>query len=181
MPLSDFNLSFGPVQIAVLGVFLILSVCVIAVFLTVAAHSQKNMAYEEVTRPGYRMRRGWLIFLIVVLGVGVIASLSLAPYSRGAEPTMTVKVSGYQFNWTVTPASAPVGSTVEFEVTSVDVNHGIGFYDPAGVLIGNVQAMPDRTNRVRIPMDKPGAYTLACLEFCGVGHHRMVRTFEVTQ
>lgn len=180
MPLGDFHLSFGPVQIAVLGAFLIFSVVIVSVFGVVAAHSQKNLAYEDVTRPGYRARRWWLASLIVILGIGLIFSLSLAPHGRGAEPTTTVEVSGYQFNWTVKPASAPAGSTVEFAVTSVDVNHGVGFYDPHGVLVGNVQAMPERTNRVRIKMTKPGKWTLACLEFCGVGHHRMVRTFEVT-
>ncbi len=178
---TDFSLSFGPLQMAVLGAFLVLSVVIVAVFLIVAGHSRQEVPYGEVTATGYRMRKGWLVFLIVVLGVGLIASLSLTPYGQGAEPTQTVRITGYQFNWTVSPNHVPVGSRVEFEVTSKDVNHGVGFYDPYGVLIGNIQAMPGRTNRVRLTLDTPGTYTFACLEFCGVGHHRMVRTFEVTQ
>ena len=181
MPQIDFNLSFGPLQMAVLGGFLILSVVIVAVFLVVVGHSRQDVEYGDVTKTGYRLRKWWLVLLIVILGIGLIASLSNTPYGRGAEPTHTVKISGYQFNWTVSPNTVPAGSRVEFEVTAKDVNHGVGFYDPYGVLIGNIQAMPGRTNRVRMTLNTPGTYTFACLEFCGVGHHRMVRTFEVTQ
>jgi cytochrome c oxidase subunit 2 len=65
-------------------------------------------------------------------------------------------------------------------VTSADVNHGFGLYDPDGELLGSVQAMPGYTNHLDLRLDKPGQYLVACLEFCGLGHHEMASQFEVT-
>lgn len=178
MTLKD--LSFGDFQIAVLIGFLVISVCLVGVFWAVARHSNRNVEYAEVVDTGYMLRRYWLIFLCIFLGTGLILSLSFMPYGTAAGPTEQAKIDGYQFNWTVSPAKTKVGTTVDFSVTSKDVNHGVGFYDPDGVLIGNVQAMPGYENVVSITFDKPGKYTIACLEYCGLGHHKMVREFEVT-
>lgn len=174
------NLSFGSFQIAVLIGFMIITVCLVGVFWAIARHSRQNVDFGEVTDTGYMLRRYWLTFLAILLGTGLILSLSFMPYGAAAGPTEQAKIDGYQFNWTVSPAKTKAGTTVEFTVTSKDVNHGVGFYDPDGVLIGNVQAMPGFENVVSIEFDEPGTYTLACLEYCGLGHHRMIRQFEVT-
>lgn len=173
------NLSFGGFQVAVLIGFLVISVCLVGVFWAIARHSRQNVDFGEVTDTGYMLRRYWLIFLAVLLGTGLILSLSFMPYGAAAGPTEKARIDGYQFNWTVDPAGTKAGTTVEFTVTSKDVNHGVGFYNPDGVLIGNVQAMPGFENVVSVEFDQPGTYTLACLEYCGLGHHRMVREFEV--
>lgn len=174
------NLSFGDFQIAVLIGFLVVSVCLVWVFWMVARKSRENIAYEQVSDTGYMLRRYWLVFLAIFLGTGLILSLSFMPYGSAASPTEDVKIDGYQFNWTVSPAKVKAGTEVAFHATSKDVNHGVGLYDPDGVLIGNVQAMPGFTNVMNIRLDEPGKYTLACLEYCGLGHHVMVREFEVT-
>ena len=41
---------------------------------------------------------------------------------------------------------------MRFDVTSVDVNHGFGVYDPNGRLIGSVQAMPGYTNELELDL-----------------------------
>lgn len=174
------DLSFGGFQIAVLVGFLVISACLVAIFTGVAVQARRNVAYERVSDTGYRLRRYWLAFLIVFLGAGLIVSAAFLPYGESAGPKTEVKVTGYQFNWTVRPDRIPAGTTAVFDVTAADVNHGLGLYDPQGRLIGNVQAMPDYHNRVEIKLDEPGTYVISCLEYCGLNHHRMIREFEVT-
>lgn len=174
------DLSFGGFQIAVLIGFLVVSGCLVVIFSAVARTSRRNVKYETVVDTGYRLRRGWLVFLAVLLGTGLILSLSFLPYGESAGPTERVKVTAYQFNWSVSPEKVRAGTLVDFEVTSSDVNHGLGLYDPDGVLIGNVQAMPDFENVMSLRLDKPGTYVFGCLEYCGLRHHMMLREFEVT-
>lgn len=69
--------------------------------------------------------------------------------------------------------------TVEFRVTSSDVNHGFGIYNAAGTLLTQVQAMPGYTNRLLYTFHQPGLYSILCLEYCGVGHQVMVSQFKV--
>lgn len=178
--MGRMDLSFGGFQIAVLIGFLVVSGCLLAIFGAVAWQARRNVEYGAVTRTGYRLRLVWLIFLVVLLGTGVALSIAFRPYGQAANQAMTVEVSGYQFNWSVKPDRVPAGTEVVFDVTATDVNHGLGLYDPDGVLIGNVQAMPGYENRLSLTLERPGTYVFACLEFCGVGHHVMVRTFEVT-
>jgi cytochrome c oxidase subunit 2 len=40
--------------------------------------------------------------------------------------------------------------------------------------------MPGFTNHLDLRLDKPGSYLIACMEFCGLGHHVMASRFEVT-
>lgn len=174
------DLSFGSFQIAVLIGFLFITVCLIGIFAAVARNSRRNVEYGTVVDTGYRLRRVWLAFLVVMLGTGLILSLSFMPYGEDAGPTEQVKVDAYQFNWSVSPAKVKAGTKVDFEVTSSDVNHGLGLYDPGGVLIGNVQAMPEYTNVMSLRLEEPGTYTFGCLEYCGLQHHMMLREFEVT-
>lgn len=174
------DLSFGGFQVAVLIGFLVISASLVAIFAGVAVQARRNVAYEVVADTGYRLRRYWLTFLIVFLGTGLVVSVAFLPYGESAGPKTEVKVTGYQFNWTVTPDAVPAGTTALFDVTASDVNHGLGFYDPKGRLIGNVQAMPGYHNQLELKLEEPGTYTFSCLEYCGIDHHRMIRKFEVT-
>ena len=101
------------------------------------------------------------------------------PYSSGADVGAEMKVVGGQFYWSMSPPRVPAGTEVDFAVTSADVNHGFGVYDPDGHLLGSVQAMPGYTNHLDLRLDEPGSYLVSCMEFCGVGHHQMARQFEV--
>ena len=64
---------------------------------------------------------------------------------------------------------------------SFDVNHDFGIYDAAGRLLGQVQAMPGYTNHFVYVFQAPGAYTVRCLEYCGLGHHMMTASLTVTK
>jgi cytochrome c oxidase subunit 2 len=47
------------------------------------------------------------------------------------------------------------------------------------VVSSQTQAMPGYMNRLRVTFDQPGTYTVLCLEFCGMAHHRMRGVVEV--
>lgn len=155
-----------------LAVFGAIAAALVAVFALVALRSRDDVPLERVKAAAYRLRTPWLALLLVLLVAAVgTASFSL-PYSSGKPPGAVVRVSGGQFYWSVSPRTVPAGE-IRFEVSAVDVNHGLGIYAPGGELIGSVQAMPGYANRLDVELPRPGAYLLGCLEFCGVGHHEM--------
>ena len=172
-------LEYGEPQVAIAIVFGALAVTIAGIALVIAVHAKRDIPYEDVSREGYRLRRPWLAFLtgLLVLMVGV--SFFLLPYASGARPRTTVKVSGGQFYWTIVPAVLPAHEEIQFDVTSVDVNHGFGVYDPDGLLIGSVQAMPGYVNDLRLTFDKAGEYRIRCFEYCGLSHHNMIASFRV--
>ena len=172
-------LHYGEPQVAIGIVFAVLAVAIVVVTFVIAAHAKQEMSYEDVSGTGYRLRRPWLAFLCGLGVVAVGASAFLLPYARGDAAGTRVKVTGGQFYWTIDPAVLPAHREVRFDVTSVDVNHGFGIYDPKGRLIGSVQAMPGYTNKLDLTFDMPGVYMIRCFEFCGLNHHLMTAQFRV--
>ncbi len=175
------ELSFGDSQTAIALVFVFIAVTLVGVFAAVALRSRRAQPFERVREVGYRLRRPWLVLLSLILGGVVIASLFLLPYPGGAQARIKVAVTGGQFYWTMSPPELPAGGTIQFDVTSVDVNHGFGVYSPDGVLLGQVQAMPGFTNHLELKLEEPGTYLIACLEYCGIKHHEMFREVKVTE
>jgi cytochrome c oxidase subunit 2 len=92
-----------------------------------------------------------------------------------------VDVKAQQFSWTMSPARVRAGQEVEFRLTATDVNHGFGVYDDRDHLVAQVQVVPGKTQKLVHTFTRPGTYSVLCLEFCGVGHHIMETTFEVTR
>jgi cytochrome c oxidase subunit 2 len=172
-------LRYGEPQVAIGIVFAVLAVTIVVVTFVIAAHAKQEMSYEDVSGTGYRLRRPWLAFLCGLGVVAVGASAFLLPYARGDAAGTRVKVTGGQFYWTIDPAVLPAHREVRFDVTSVDVNHGFGIYDPKGRLIGSVQAMPGYTNKLDLTFDLTGVYMIRCFEFCGLNHHLMTASFRV--
>lgn len=150
-----------------------------AVFAGVAAGAEVPLTnYGPAIASAYRLRI-WLFALAIVVLVGVnYRALGALPYiANPAEQSgMAMKradATGQQWSWTVQPNSFVVGQTVEFYVTSKDVNHGFGLYDPHMHLVAQTQAMPGFTNVLRYTFAQPGTYQVLCLEYCGLGHHIM--------
>ena len=149
--------------------------------------------YEPIHRAGYAVRRYWFVGLMCVglTAFGFTLPHMPNPLFRKPNPNnaMVVDVTGQQWNWSLcpqnqacpaTPAKVPVNQTVEFNVTSLDVNHGFGIFDPNGNIVGQVQAMPGYINHLFFKFSKPGTYTIRCLELCGLYHTAMVSTLVVT-
>lgn len=64
----------------------------------------------------------------------------------------------------------PVGRPVDIHVRSDDVIHS--FWVPR--LGGKIDAIPGRTNVVRLQADQAGTFRGQCAEFCGLNHAHMV-------
>jgi cytochrome c oxidase subunit 2 len=171
--------TFGEPQIAVAVGFGVLALLLAAFFVFVALQSRKEVPLDRVRDGAYRIRPFWLALLTVILTGGVLTSMFFLPYSSGAHVAAEIKVVGGQFYWSISPPKVPAGGEVDFAVTSADVNHGFGVYDPEGHLLGSVQAMPGYTNHLDLRLDDPGSYLISCMEFCGLGHHQMARRIDV--
>ncbi|MBK5230131.1 MAG: hypothetical protein JJE27_03055 [Thermoleophilia bacterium] len=175
------KLHFGGPQTIILVVFIVIAVSLFALFTLIALSSRQDVEFPRVQKIGYWIRARWLVLLIAIAAVQVGISLFHMPYSVANKPDFVVKVQGYQFNWSVDRPKIPAGSLVRFDVSSSDVNHGLGLYDPDGVMLGTVQAMPGYVNKVEFRLNKPGTYLISCMEFCGIGHHKMMRNLEVVK
>ncbi|GBC82888.1 Cytochrome c oxidase subunit 2 [bacterium HR10] len=182
--------------VAVFRLFLGLAIVVAVVFLLVARSTRR--VREVDYKAAGQARKVFFFTLTGVLTAFLGITLPRMPYPReGVIPDRVVHVVGKQFAFAISetpietdaqweevssfapPVRIPVGSLVEFRVTSFDVNHGFSVYSPQGRLLAQTQAMPGYVNRLRLRLNEPGRYTVLCLEFCGSAHHRMRGVFFV--
>ncbi|HWB55648.1 MAG TPA: hypothetical protein VG479_01770 [Gaiellaceae bacterium] len=173
------SLEYGVTQALALAAFVLIALFFVSVFVVVALSSRFDLEFERVRTAGYAVRKPWLIFLVAVIAVALVVAAFFMPYASGASADADVRVVGGQFYWSLSQETFERGETVRFDVTSADVNHGFGLYDPDGRLIGSVQAMPGYHNKLTVTLEKAGPYTIACFEYCGLAHHGMIRRFEV--
>lgn len=131
---------------------------------------------------------GGVAFPTVVLAVLLIFGLSLLPdWTEDEAPDLRIHVSAEQYWWRIgyeladgtrvesaNEVHLPLGTT-EFVLTSPDVIHS--FWIPA--LGGKMDAIPGRTNVIRLTATKPGIYRGVCAEFCGTSHALMAFAVEV--
>ena len=166
-----------------LGIFLIGALALASVFVLASQVARRGPTpYSEVAGRAYRLRLVWFFALGGILTAAFLTALPYVPYAHyrlaSAPAAMHVSVTGSQYAWGI-DGTVTTGGKVEFAVTSADVNHGFGLYDPSGHLVGQVQAMPGYTNHLVMQFSDPGAYTVRCLEYCGPGHSSMVMTIHV--
>ena len=182
-------------QIKAFDLFVAINILVVGVFLWVILSTRRP--HEPNLKAANRLRTVFFVVLTGGLVVAFVLMFPRMPYPKGSQkPDQIVYAVGMQFSWGISsqpiknkdqwqestyapPVKIPVGSLVEFRVTSFDVNHSFAVYSPSGHLLGQVQAMPGYVNRLRLRFTKPGTYWVFCLELCGMGHHRMRGEFEV--
>ena len=132
---------------------------------------------------------GGLVLPTLVLGAllvyGTVSSDRIT--GRNAGIGQVVQVTARQWQWDFVylgrdgqPLAAstdvlamPLGEMVEFRIDSVDVIHS--FWIPR--LGGKVDAIPGRTNVLRLRADSTGPMRGQCAEFCGLEH--AIMGFEV--
>ncbi len=149
---------------------------VLAIVLASSTRSRKEAHADELAEH----EKTWLWIVVAILVALFLASIWFTPYSRSAgSDKQVLHVAARQFAWDIRPATLRAGVPVEIRLTSLDVNHAFGVYDPAGKLVFQVQVMPERTQKAVKTFDRPGTYKVLCLEFCGFLHHGMVGSFEV--
>ena len=119
-------------------------------------------------------------------GGGALADPALWPWldrsmkALNAAAPLRVDVTARQWAWGLHyPGSGvrltnelrvPVGRPVDIHVRSDDVIHS--FWVPR--LGGKIDAIPGRTNVVRLQADQAGTFRGQCAEFCGLNHAHMV-------
>ncbi len=183
--------------IAIFYLWLSVGALVILIYVAFALSTRGASGDEAAYQAIGRLRRPLFILMLVMLGIMLAFTVPRMPYPRNQTPDEVVHVVARQFQFALssTPvrsqedflkASAnrpqiPVGRLVEFRVTSLDVNHGVGIYNPDNRLMGQVQAMPGYVNRLFLRFDKPGSYNIFCMEYCGLSHHIMRAGFDVVE
>ena len=156
-------------------------------FTFVAVNSDRRADdYKPLQLRAYRIRAKLFWALVFVLGPAMIYTLLDLPYGAGhahanssGTPAVSIEAKGFQWRWELSRNQVPVGQPVEFRVTSADINHGFGLYDPEMRLVAQTQAMPGYTNKLNYTFGKAGTYKVLCLEYCGIAHHNMISEIKV--
>jgi len=155
------------------------------VFLYILAGTGKaadEAAKSAAAQTARKIQGGLFIILLLGFVFGTWATLHQFPIPRqdaSLQADQVVDVTARMWSWKFQPSSVEAGKTVEFRVTSADVNHGFALYSPDGRIVVQTQAMPEYTNRVLYRFEQPGTYIVQCLEYCGIGHAPMKATFVV--
>lgn len=175
--------ALGHTQTTVLILFTAMSAIVLAVFAWIILRSGARVDFPEVKHGAYRLRAWWFGILASLIAASFAVTLWTFPYvwargGRSAAGAYTVRVTAHQFAFSM-PRRMPADTPIRFLVTSSDVNHGFGIYNPRGVLIGQVQAMPGYTNQLLFRFPAPGRYWIRCLEYCGIAHQDMFQPIDV--
>ncbi|MFD2132721.1 cytochrome C oxidase subunit II [Pseudogracilibacillus auburnensis] len=171
------------IQLIVWYATLLFIILLAVVFGWVAFSSKKKQDYAPIIKRWYKARSIYGVLLVVLMLVVTIYTLRELPFNEpshveGVE-VIPVHVEAFQFGFELNMTEFSVGDTVEFNVTTKDVTHGFGVYDPDMVLVGQTQAMPEYTNTFYLTFDQPGTYQVLCLEYCGLAHHMMMTEMVV--
>jgi cytochrome c oxidase subunit 2 len=174
-----------------LGVAVLVSCGVVAAWLLAMRRGRERTA--EVDE---RHSRRWIVGGGIVLPSVAITALVVfgtpaglhqlplpASWSGAGGPAVAplrIEVTARQWAWALHyPGSGvrlqnelrlPVGRPVDIHVGSDDVIHS--FWVPR--LGGKIDAIPGRTNVVRLQADEAGTFRGQCAEFCGLNHAHMV-------
>ena len=118
------------------------------------------------------------IFSILYARVKYNDAPECLPYDKTYETPKITKLDDKTYQvyavasmWQFQPAQIyiPVGSEVDFFLTSKDVVHGFNIAEKNV----NLMAVYGNINKSTVKFDKPGVYKITCHEYCGVGHQNM--------
>ncbi|MCX7561241.1 cytochrome B [Sulfitobacter sp. F26204] len=123
-----------------------------------------------------------MVVLAALLAYGLVVGERLLP--REGANVVSVHAQARRWEWTFTYDDAseqetkgtlhiPAGRPVNVAITTTDVIHS--FWVPR--LAGKLDAIPGRTNILRIEADSPGTYEGTSAEFSGAGYDGF--TFQV--
>ncbi|WP_447730467.1 cytochrome c oxidase subunit II [Pseudoxanthomonas suwonensis] len=182
----------GPSASAIAGIWWGLFWMALAVWLLVTvlllAGLRRRRHLSEAGARRMIVAGGLVLPTVVLLGLLVHGTLASDRVTgRSADASHVVAVTGRQWHWDFVylgddgrPLAAstdllamPLGRMVEFRIESADVIHS--FWIPR--LGGKIDAIPGRTNVLRLQAGQAGPIRGQCAEFCGLEHAFM--GFEV--
>lgn len=158
-------------------------------FLLVMAAFWIALRHPEIARRASPAQ--WIIGGGLVLPAIVLPPLVAWPLVAGerllplpGRDVARIEVTAYAFGWRFAYPDhggavshgvlhLPAGEPVDLAITAEDVIHS--FWVPQ--LAGKLDAIPGKTNALRLRADRPGTHLGQCAEFCGTGHSFM--RFEV--
>jgi cytochrome c oxidase subunit II len=153
----------------------------LAIFAWIFLSTRKSERSKPMSVSRWKRRENvWFWVVVVGLTAALAATIFQTPWNASAEPNrQVVKVMAQQFGFTWSTKTVQADRQVEFQLSSKDVNHAFGIFDPDGVLVGQAQMMPKWPTDYRLTLHKRGTYSIRCFEYCGIGHHTMLDTFVV--
>ncbi|MCB0876278.1 MAG: hypothetical protein R2718_05780 [Solirubrobacterales bacterium] len=167
----------------IVGLYTAVSLIGAVLVLYVFRSTRVGFKIKVASREKLERREGYWGVAVVCFMVALLAgTIFSVPYwtSDAAEPEQTVDVTGRQYAWTIDPPRIESGVETEFVLHAEDVSHAFGLYDPSGKLIKQVNVLPGITQLLTATLDEPGTWRVRCLEYCGLDHHLMETTLEVT-
>ena len=110
--------------------------------------------------------------------VETVDPTALATHPEFGQPAVTARPDGTivvpvvtaMFAFAPDPIEVPANVPITFRVTSADVIHGFAVVGTNA----NAMALPGYVSQFTLTFPKPGEYTIACNEYCGLMHHAMV-------
>jgi len=124
------------------------------------------------------------VSITVLLVFGIPIGHRMFPVVTEGADVLRIDVTGHQWRWEVSyPGTGvrldnelhiPAGQPVHIHLRASDVIHS--FWVPR--LAGKLDAIPGRTNVLRLEADEPGIYHGQCAEFCGLNHAHMQFTVQ---
>jgi len=166
--------------LTLIGVIMVFTVC-FYIFSRRAPKKRNGDVKEESSRIEdksgmHRSERNWLYFLLAVVLLGNLVTLSplipSANYGLWAQSTpvmtITIQVEDYQFIMPTQPIIVPVGKVVEFVVVSHDVTYGFGVFRKDGTMVFQMQVVPEPyQNVLKWVFDQSGFYDVRSTEYSG--------------
>jgi heme/copper-type cytochrome/quinol oxidase subunit 2 len=140
------------------------------------SESRAGAADTKAKKGMEKSERSWLYFLLAVVLIGNLVSLSpLVPSTNfGFWPqsnpvkTITIEVADYHFIMPEQPITVPVGKVVQFVVVSRDVTYGFGVFRKDGTMVFQMQVVPEPyKNTLLWIFDQPGFYDVRSTEYSG--------------
>ena len=119
-------------------------------------------------------KQKWLFgFIILLAGATII--FSPLPIHASTPIQRTFRVEANQFNYSPAILKVNPGDTVNIELVSMDVVHGL-YVDEYGT---SVASDPGQTARLTFTADKPGSFRFRCNITCGTLHPFMIGKLQV--
>jgi cytochrome c oxidase subunit II len=140
---------------------------------------------------------GGLLIWLWFLGYQWMPSVASQEAVENPDEVHTINVTAGQWFWKLEdgdrsvnnsgshspiPVNIKAGETVKFVARSLDVNHGFSILSSSNSMdspLMQMQVVPGYDNIFYFTFDKPGVYTIRCLEYCGWNHPYMVSQITI--